>query len=358
MKVIIFAGGTGTRFWPLSRKNFPKQFIKMFNGKSTIQLMFDRVSKPFGVENISISTNEKYKNLVKDQLPDIKAKNIVTEPDKRNLAPAVGYNLVRLKKQGYSGPVAILWADHLMDKPENFIDVLKRAEKIVKKNPQQIAFVGEKPRFANNNLGWIHVGEELDKGVRKFVEWHYKPPMEKCQKIFESGEWYWNPGYFVLDLDNALELYKKHLPKMLKELNKIKKSLGTKDEKKTVNKIYPTLEKISFDSGIIEKVSPDDAYVMMADLGWSDPGTLYALKEVLTKSAEENYTEGNTVEKGVRDSLIINEEPKKLIATIGLNGMIVVNTKDAIIVVPKEKVVETTDLINLMSENPEWVKYI
>ena len=223
MKILIFAGGTGTRMWPLSRRSFPKQFIKMFDGKSTLELAVDRV-KVFGIENIYVSTLQEYISMVKKDVPSLKTKNIIGEPDLRNVAPAIGYNLVRLRAQGYKGPVAILWADHLMKNKDNFLEILRKGRDLVKENSEQIVFFGEKPRFANNNLGWIHIGKQLQPGVHKFTEWHYKPPVKECNKMFKSGEWLWNPGYFLMDLDFALSLYETLQPKMYKKLVKIEKA--------------------------------------------------------------------------------------------------------------------------------------
>jgi len=358
MKIIIFAGGVGTRLWPLSRKSFPKQFIKMFNGKSTIELAVRRV-KSFGTENIYISTLDKYIPLVKKYFPGISRKNIIGEPALRNVAPAIGYNLIRLRKQGYKGPVAILWADHLIKNEANFVNVLKRGEKLIKKNPSRIVFVGVKPRFANNNLGWIHTGKAVEPEAFKFIEWHYKPPIAKCIKMFKSGEWFWNSGYFIMDLDYALSLYEKLQPKMYKELVKIEKSIGTKKEKTTLKKIYPTLEKIHFDNAIAEKVSTNQAVVVKADLGeWSDPGTLYALKEALIKRREDNLAKGNVSSFKTKDSLLINEERSKLLTTVGLEGFVVVNTKDVLLVVPKDKVREVSDLIKELETDTRNRNYL
>jgi mannose-1-phosphate guanylyltransferase len=350
MKILIFAGGSGTRFWPLSKQSYPKQFKKIFDGKSTLQLAVERVEKPFGIENVYISVNEKYVPLVKEQLPQVLESNIVGEPAKRNVAPAIGYNLVRLKQEGYEGPIAILWADHLMGNVQNFIDVLKKGEELISKNPKKMVFVGEKPRYAENNLGWINFGKETNPGVHEFVGWHYKPPVDKCKKMFESGEWFWNPGYFVTHIDFAIDLYKKYAPEMLGKLNNIK-------DKKTLNEIYPTLESVSFDKKILEKLKPEQAVVVKADMDWSDPGTLYALKEALIGKGDANLVQGLTRVLDTKDSVVINEEENKLVTSIGLDGMIVVNTKDAILVVHKEDILKLTELVKQLQENESLKKF-
>lgn len=357
MKIIIFAGGIGTRMWPLSRKSFPKQFIKMFGGKSTLELAVSRV-KPFGIENVSISTLNKYIPLIKKNLPKIDRKNIVGEPALRNVAPAIGLNLIKLRKQGYKGTVAILWADHLMKKEKNFLKVLKKGEKLINQNPRRLIFIAEKPRFPNNNLGWIRTGGEVQKGVYKFLGWKYKPEIKLCKKMFDSKKWFWNPGYFVMDVDFSLSLYETLQPKMYRGLVKIEKSIGTKNEVSVIEKIYPTLEKIHFDNAIAEKVSPNQAVVIKSNMGWSDPGTLYAMKEALIIKRDKNLKKGNVVSFETKDSLLVNEEKGKLLVSVGLEGFVVVNTKDVILVVPKEKVTKVSNLIKELEKDKKMEKYL
>lgn len=357
MKILIFAGGVGTRMWPLSRKSFPKQFIKMFNGKSTLELAVERV-KSFGYENIHISTLEEYVPLTKKYLPMIPTKNIVGEPELRNLAPAVGYNLIRVKAQGYKGPIAILWADHLIKDKISFIEMLKHAEEVSTKNPDKIIFVGKKPRFPNNNLGWIRFGKEIDENVYEYKDWKYKPPMEECEKIYKSGEWLWNTAYFVMDFNFAIHLYEKYQPIMFKELNKIKSAIGTEKEKKVIKKIYPTLERIHYDNAIAMKVKPNEALVLKTNIEWSDPGTLYALKEALTSKKKENLIMGNVEEKDSRDSLLVNKEKSKLLVGLGVEGTAVINTKDVILIVPKESVKEISELLKDFEEDEDLKKYL
>lgn len=349
MKFVIFAGGTGTRLWPLSRKKLPKQFKKIFNKKSTLQLAVERIKGKFDVSDIYISTNQAYVPLVKEQLPTLPDSHIVGEPEKRNVGPAVGYNLIRLRKEGYCGPVAILWADHLMDNVDNFVEVLKKGETLVKENPDRLVFIGERPRYPESNLGWIHVGAEIKKGEYEFKAWCYKPSLEKCNQMFASGQWYWNPGYFVVDLEFTLNLYETYVPEMYQQLVEIERALKTSEQEKTIERIYPQLDSIHFDR-IIEKVPPDQAVVLCTDLGWSDPGTFYAFKEVLAGSGRENATQGLTVELCTTDSLIINEEKEKLVATVGLDGMIVVNTPEVLLVVHKDDVSKVTELVKKMEK--------
>lgn len=358
MKAIIFAGGAGTRLWPLSRKNSPKQFGKIFNGKSTLQLAVERIINIFSYDDIYISTNEQYVASVKEQLPRIPVANIIAEPEKRDVAPSVGFNFVRLKKAGYRGPIAILWADHLIKRPEQFLWSLKEGEKIVNERPQQFVMIGEKPRYPESNLGWIKMGKKIKDKLYEFKAWKYRPEVEECKQMFASKEWVWNPGYWVVDLDFTLSLYQKYVPEMYQQLQVIAESLGTIREARTVRKVYPTLEEIHFDKAIMEKIPPEYAVVLAPDMGWSDPGTLYALKEALTQNTRDNHERGQVVTMDTEGSLVLNEEPRKLLTTIGLKDMIVVNTKDAIVVVHKEQVGKVKELVKKLEKDEKLKKYI
>lgn len=357
MKAIIFAGGAGTRLWPLSRKNSPKQFGKIFNGKSTLQLAVERITKLFSYDDIYISTNEQYVATVKQQLSKIPVSNIIAEPEKRDVAPAVGYNFVKLRKEGYQGPIAILWADHLIKNPEQFLWSLQQGEQIVRKNPKQFVMIGEHPRYAENNLGWIKMGNQIKDKLYEFKAWKYRPELAECKKMYASGQWVWNPGYWVVDLDFTLSLYDRYVPKMYQQLLIIEAALGTIKESKTLRQIYPQLEELHFDNAIMEKIPPEYAVVLTPNMGWSDPGTLYALKEALTEKASDNLERGQVYNLETSGSLVINEESEKILATIGLQEMIVVNTEDAIVVVPKEQVSKVKELVKKLEADPKLKKY-
>lgn len=343
MNIIIFAGGTGTRLWPISRKNSPKQFGAIFGDKSTLQMMVDRV-RGFDLKNIFISTNEIYADLVKKQIPDFPEKNILIEPVKRDLAAAVGLALWRLKDRGISGTMAVLWADHLMRSESEFVNALNKGGELIESDTDRFVFLGEKPRFANHNLGWINFGKRIESNLYQFKRWRYRPELAECEKMFKSGKWYWNPGYFIFDMDFVLGLYKKFMPYMHEDLMSMAHDYDKIKEK------YHTLEAVSFDDAIVSKVAPEQAVVLKVDLGWSDPGTLYALKEALEPDLEKNHEQGLTVSYDTKDSFICNEDRDKLVAVVGLTGMMVVNTKEAILVCHKNDVPKVKELLKKIEE--------
>mgnify|MGYP000878550621 FL=1 len=361
MKIIIFAGGTGTRFWPLSRKKFPKHFKKIFNGEkklmSTLQLAVERVEKTFGSDNIYISTNENYVSLVKDQLPQISTNNIIAEPLKRDVGPAVGFALINLRKIGYRGPVALLWADHLIGNVDEFINALKTSRDIVYKTPEKVVIIAEEPRYAENNLGWIHVGRRLSGNLYEFEGWKYRPPLNECINMFGSNQWKWNPGYFVGDVDNLLSLYKHYQPIMYKLLTRIEQAIGTAEETATLHKLYPKLEPIHFDTAIAEKIEHSEALVVCVRMHWSDPGTLYALKEGLLGMTDKNLEKGRVYTLKTTDSVVINEDKHKLVTTYGLDGVVVVNTQDALIVTHRDKVAHMSELVQNMEKSKDFADF-
>lgn len=339
MKLVIFAGGIGTRLWPLSRENSPKQFEKIFSGKSTIQLAFDRVAPTFGAENIFIQTVEKYKSAVKEQLSQLKEENIFIEPERRNVGPAVCFSLNELKKRGFDGPVAILWADHLMERSNEFVKALKMSEKLIIKDPDRFVFLAERSRSANNNLGWIKVGTEIGElegqSFYEFSGWKYKPEAAECYRMFRSGEYFWNPGYFITSVDFLLGQYKKLAPEVYNPV---------------VEGNYHDAEAIHFDKAIAERLDLSKAVIIKTNMGWSDPGTLFALKEALEKNSGSNVTSGEVETLKTSDCLIYNFEKEKILAAVGLKDMVVVNTEDALIIVGKDDVVHVTELIEEMKK--------
>lgn len=343
MRIIIFAGGSGTRLWPLSRKNSPKQFGSIVGDKSTLQMAVDRV-RSFGIEQVYISTNENYVDLVHTQVPEIKDKNILIEPVKRDLAAAVGLAMFRLRNDGYTGTVAVLWADHLMKHEDEFMLALKKGEELIQTNKNRFVFLGETARFANHNLGWIKLGQQKKDNEYEFLEWKYRPDLDSCEGMFASGDWVWNPGYFIFDIDFALGLYKKFMPDMYSALEEMSKNYEKVKEK------YHTLEAISFDDAILQKINKDEATVLKVDLGWSDPGTLYALKEALEPSIEKNCEQGLVLAHDTTDSFVCNEDRDKLVAVIGLEGMVVVNTKEALLVCHKNDIPKVKELLNKVED--------
>lgn len=356
MKIIIFAGGSGTRFWPISRVNLPKQFVKLKNNTSTLQLTINRIQPVYGWHNIYISTNEKYVGYIKEQVPSLSTINIFTEPARRDLAAAVGLTLVRLRKQGVTEPIFIGWADHIIKNEKDFQEKLREAESVIRKGTHKIVLWGEVPTFANNNLGWIEVGSKKG-NTYEFDKLTYRPDQKTTDALFNTKGGLWNTGYWVSTVDYLLSIYEKYQPEIYKKLVEIEESLDTTKESEILEKVYPTIPSISFDEAVVYKINKKDVGVIESKMGWEDPGTLYALKKSL-ESSLENYVHGKGTFKDSVDSLIFNEDKKKLVVGLNIEETIVVNTKDVIFVTNKEGVRKITDLLKEFEKSKKYSKYL
>ena len=355
MKIVIFAGGVGTRLWPLSRKNSPKQFEKILGDKSTLQLAVDRLRPDFNFEDIYIATGKRYEEIVKNQLPQIPSINFIFEPAVRDVGPAVGMAISIMGKDYPNVPIAILWSDHFVKKERRFREVLHFAHDLVKKNNNSFILIGQRARFANQNLGWIEFGEETEdiRGTKvfKFKRLIYRPSLKQAETFLNNQNFAWNPGYFVTTPSFMLSQFKKFVPHLWQGLIKIQDSIGKKEFYRVVNTVYPTLEKISFDNAILEKIDPKHVFVIAADLGWSDVGAWEALKEALQATSLENVTKGKVLLNDSLDSLIFNYTDQ-LVVGIDLAKMIVINTDDVLLICRKNSVPKIKKLVESLPGTP------
>lgn len=354
MKAIIFAGGVGTRLWPLSRRNSPKQFEKVIGEKSTLQLAIDRLIPHFAWEDIYISTSQKYASIVKDQLPMIISSHIIGEPEGRDVGPAVGLAMANLLKDNSDTPIVILWSDHIVKNANLFCNLLEFSSQVIKKNKNKIIFIGQKPRFASQNLGWVEYGDmelkQKELSLFQFKSFHYRPDLKTAEKFLKSGHHAWNVGYFVSTPAFLWKLFKTHQPEMYEILEEIEKSTGTSKYQATLEKNYSKLQKISFDNAVLEKIGSNDAYVISENLGWSDVGAWEALKEALQVSPNQNVTSGKVLLTDCSDTLVYNYTDQ-LVTTIDLNGFLVVNTHDVVLVCHKNSVPKIKKLVESMANS-------
>jgi len=350
MRIVIFAGGAGRRLWPISRESSPKQFEPIVGDKSTVQMAVERVAPAYGFDSITIATNERYVDIVRRQLPRVPPGNILIEPVRRDLGPAVGLAMAHLGRQEADEPVAILWSDNYIENVPAFVGVLQTAEGLITSKTADIVFIGETPRFANENLGWIGLGEMAGRAGElpyyRFGSLTYRPPLERCREIFAGGRHVWNTGFFVTTPAYVRQQYRRYSPQLWAQLADIEASIGGDAYDATLRRVYPEMKSISFDDAILTHVDADRALVLHSEMGWSDPGTLYALKEALNPDPEANVTKGLVIDTASRDSLLYNYEPGKLVVAVGLEGMIVVNMDDAVLIVHKDYIPLVKQVIN------------
>lgn len=342
MKIIMFAGGVGSRLWPLSRKNAPKQFEKIIGDKTMLQITVGKLFPTYGWNDIYISTGAHYADNVAFQLPELPKENILVEPEMRDVGPAVGLVTSIFEKTNPDEPIALLWgSDHLVREEALFRNVLSSAESFIKKNPENIVFVGQKPRFPNQNLGYIEFGDEVQKAgefsLYAFKSFLYRPHLSIAERWVKDGKHAWNLGYFVTTPRFLWKLFKQFSPELFKDLEEIQSAYGTDSFEEKLHEVYPKIEKISFDNAVLEKMDPSLGRVISVDLGWSDIGAWEALKEALSDTETENVTKGEVAVEDCTDTLAYNFT-NQLVVGIDLKDMIVVNTKDVVLVCPKDSV--------------------
>ncbi len=360
MKVVIFAGGVGTRLWPLSRKNTPKQFGKIIGDKSTLQLAYERVAPIVDPKDIYVSTGSRYINVIKDQLPNIPNENFIFEPEMRDVGAAVGLIAAILNKVAPDEPFIILWSDQVVKEEEVFRNVLKHVADMLNEEKSKIVFIAHTSRFASQNLGWIERGNKVKSlngfDMYEFKSWHYRPEPTLAEEFHKSENHYWNPGYFGTTAKFLFSLFEKYAPEMHAKLKELGDAYGTNRFEKKLEELYPSLEKISFDNLILEKIDPSDGYVIGSDFGWSDVGAWESLKEALTDSEEENLTKGRVMLNDSRDVLVYNYTDQMVVG-IDLEKFLVINTGDVLLVCPKDSVPKIKKFVEKLSgtENEDLI---
>lgn len=341
MKIVIFAGGVGTRLWPLSRKKTPKQFEKIIGDKSTVQLAVERVLPIVSPSDLYISSGKIYKGILLNLLPQIPKKNFILEPEMRDVGAAVGLISAILEKESPNEPFIILWSDHIVKNEKLFQKILKTASTLLEKDKNKIVFIGENSRFASQNLGWIEFGKEIGKmdgvSVRELKSFHYRPSLDIAEKFHKSPNHVWNTGYFATTAAFLFSLYKKFSPDLYEKLIFLRDAWGTENFQEKMEQVYPELEKISFDNLILEKISPSSGYVLAQNMEWSDVGAWESLKEAISKTQEENVTKGKVIVIDSKDSLVYNYTNQMLVG-IDIEEFLVINTQDVILVCPKKSV--------------------
>lgn len=348
--IVIMAGGVGTRLWPLSRKSSPKQLQTFVGDQSMIQETFDRVKEIVPVENIIISTNNCYKTQIMEQLPEIPEKNYILEPVGRNTAPAMGLIAAHIIKRDSEAIVTTLPSDHFYRKKENFAKVINAAFATINNHPEFINTIGLKPSFAHTGLGYIEKSNPIEKindeqvyKVKQFVE---KPNLETAQRYVDSGNFFWNASYFTWQAKNMLDIIKIHQPDIYTHLEKIINAIGTDQESQIIADEFNLMPDLAIDY-IVEQL--DKVSLIPADLGWDDIGSWQVLQEIMAGLSGKNVIErGNHLGLDNKNCLVYAQD--KLIATVGLEDIIVVDTPDATLICHKNRSQDVKKIIDKLKE--------
>ena len=330
---VIMAGGAGTRFWPISRSRRPKQFLDILDtGKTFIRSTFDRFAPFIPVENFLVVTNSVYKNLVLEQIPEIKATQILAEPLGRNTAPCIAYAAFRLKATAPDATMIVTPSDHLILDEQAFHDVVDEAVGFAASNDALVT-IGVKPTRPATGYGYIQIGKHAEgTGIHKVKTFTEKPNLELAKAFLESGEFFWNSGIFVWKAKSILDAIAEFLPDTYQLFASIENEYGTTREQENIEHIYPECRAISIDYGIMEKA--DNVYVRCGDFGWSDIGTWGSMYEYSKKDDHGNAAVNTIFFESER--CLVRVPEGKLAVIEGLNDFIVVDTDDVLLVCPKE----------------------
>ncbi|KKQ18085.1 MAG: Mannose-1-phosphate guanylyltransferase [Berkelbacteria bacterium GW2011_GWB1_38_5] len=342
------AGGSGTRLWPMSRCNKPKQFHNLCSSKSLIQETYDRVKDIVPKENIFVSLVKPILETSQKQLSEVPKENFIVEADIRNTGPAIAYAAATIARRNPQAVVVTLPSDHAIDKLEEFINSINTVLNFIDKNPEYLATVGLKPTSPDTGLGYIKIGKKFSgsklHAVDCFVE---KPNLKKAKEYLKSGKFLWNASYFCWRANKLLDMYKTFAPEIYAGISKIITLLGKKGSKEKIENIYKDLPKEPIDTAIAEKV--EKIAVLPADLGWSDIGNWTTLYEFLTaRSGNHTVSRGNHIGFDDKNCLIYAQD--KLLTTVGLKDIIVVDTPDVTFVCNKNRAQDVKKLIEKIKE--------
>lgn len=333
--VLIMAGGKGTRFWPKSTEEKPKQFINLIEDRTMIQLTVDRIKKLVPIEKIFISTGEKYIDLVKEQLPDLPDKNIIVEPVGRNTAPCILLASLYIKQIYNDCNIAVLPSDHLIKNEKEFLNTLKMANNFVEEDKEAIVTIGITPDRPETGYGYIKYDKSDKNAVVKVDRFVEKPDLEKAKQYLESKEYLWNAGMFIFNVDYMLKELENNYNKTFKLLQQLP-SIYDENYSKILKEIYPESENISIDYAVMEKSK--NIYVIPSNFGWDDIGTWKSLERYIEKDEKDNLIKGQASIYDSSNNVLYSGDKK--IVVIGLDNIFCIESDDMIVIGPKEKMEE------------------
>ena len=348
MRVIILAGGSGSRLWPMSRSDMPKQFCKLTSDKTMLEETLDRF-KDYPAEKKFIATTTQLVDEIKEILPNFPEENIIIEPEKRDTAPAMGFNAVHLGLRDMDEPMVFVASDQQIAQVDDFLNCLNQAEKVINETGKMLD-ISIFPMEPNTALGYTKVGKKVtDKDGVEFYEFlghKEKPDFETAKRYLKEGGYFWHANYYMWTPRKFMEAYKKYSPEMYKTLKEIETELQGGADQNKITKLYGQMEKISIDYAIAEKMDLKDVLIIKGEFGWRDIGTWDTLYENLLPQSDEqkNIVKADAVTIDTAGSMIYGKKGK-VIATIGVDDMVIIDTDDALLVCPKSRAKDVKEVI-------------
>ena len=332
---VIMGGGVGSRFWPCSRKSLPKQFLDFFGtGRSLLQQTFDRFNKIIPTDNIFIVTNALYADLVKQQLPQMKQDRILLEPARRNTAPCILWASYHIRAIDPNANIVVAPSDHLILKEDEFTQAVQRGLEFISKEDKLLT-LGIKPNRPETGYGYIQIAEQVGDNFYKVKTFTEKPELELAKLFISTGEFYWNSGIFMWNVNSVIKASEKLLPEVVLKLNAKSDVFNTPEEQNYINEVFPTCPNVSIDFGLMEKA--DNVFISLGDFGWSDLGTWGSLYDLSDKDEHQNVTLKCKSMIYNSDNNIIAMPEGKLVVIDGLDGYLITENDDVLLICKKDE---------------------
>lgn len=345
---LIMAGGKGTRFWPLSTEEKPKQFLNLIGEDTMIQTTVNRILPVIPMERIFVCTGAMYVDLVKEQLPELPERNIIVEPEGRNTAPCIALSAMVIKRYYKDSNMVVLPSDHLIRDEERFREIIKTADSYLDSKKDAIVTLGMTPDRSETGYGYIKYSNEgikvNDFNITKVDSFVEKPNKEKAEEYLREGCYLWNGGMFLWNSENILNEIKKYLPNTYEAISGIE-NIEEENLQNYINENYKNTDAISIDYGILEKSS--NIFVIPSEIGWDDIGTWRAIERYKEKDSNNNIINNNVKVIESKSNMAINQEKK--IVMIGVEDIMTVEANDTIFIVNKEYMDKLREYKNIIS---------
>ncbi|WP_455498096.1 mannose-1-phosphate guanylyltransferase [Coprobacter sp.] len=341
---VIMAGGIGSRFWPVSRTNRPKQFLDFFGtGHTLLQLTYERFCKIIPFENIFIVTNEQYADLVKQQIPEIDDEHVLLEPQRRNTAPCIAWAAYHIQAINPDANIVVTPSDHLILKENAFSECITKGLQFVESFPALLT-LGVKPNRPETGYGYIQVGDESNGDIKTVKTFTEKPNHELAEIFVESGEFFWNSGIFIWNVQTIIKAFQRHLPEVSARFESGNGKFNTSEEKIFIQENFPACQNISIDFGLMEKAS--NVFVLCADFGWADVGTWGSLYDISNKDKNGNVGQEGKSLIYESDNNIITVPNDKLVVIEGLKNYIIADSDNVLLICRKDEEERIRQIVN------------